>query len=125
MKKFIYRNKIEYIGEIIDESKTHYIIKTAEDTHSLEKNLTVIEEVKNENITIEIINYIEGEHIKTGKLIETKTKAYLIQNNGSNYYTVYKLSKTPKGYKADRYFNVQKGTLKGGAGLPKLVINEL
>lgn len=69
MKKFIYRKNMVLVGRILEETATHIIIATKEDTHSLEKELTVVTELETKELktkkdfALAIQNFVEENNV--------------------------------------------------------------
>ncbi|AQY55049.1 hypothetical protein [Geobacillus phage TP-84] len=58
----------------------------------------------------------------TGVVIETRTMIYVIRKNGSDEFQVDRMDKN---HKWNRYWTIDRFTMKGSAGLPKAVIEAI
>ena len=128
MKKITYANDYTVIGNIIDENELTYIVefeasKGFMDTVTFEKELTVVEEIKEDNLTT-IEDVRQGRTYK-GILVKGKKYDYLVFK--SQYsdlrIEVKKIADRGDGTKTSvMYWEINKETLKGSGGLSNKVM---
>lgn len=137
MKKFTYANQLVLIGTIIDENEYGYtveyldetVVKGFKDTMFLEKELTVVEDVKDGLTTI--VDYNDKQW--TGVKVDGKKYFYLVFENTANKIEVRKFERFIADNKYDAsygqeilasryYWEIDKETLKGSGGINKKIM---
>lgn len=131
MKKLTYAKEMVIIGNILDENEYGYTVefednsveKGFKDTVFLEKELTIVEDLETDLVTIEDVRRPGKRY--TGKLVYGKVYNYIIFQSAisNNTIEVKKLRKEEGGQTSVYYWDIKKDNLKGSGGLSKKVMD--
>ena len=126
MMKFTYGNEYTVVGKLVDENELTYTVEfeAAEgfkDTVTFEKELTVLEEVKDLEV---IFDDVRGIHYE-GLVVKGKKYEYIVMQSKLSEKTieVKRILEYQKGKKTSvMYWDIDKYNLKGSGGLGKKVL---